>query len=884
MKIRWIGLLGLLFLGPGLFASGIKGFIKNENNAPLAYATVFVQETQSGSATNENGYYEIPLPRGSYTITFQYLGYESVTKKIAIGGSYKEINLSLSPQSFDLNTVEIQDGRENPAYTIMRKAIAKATYHREQVDYYSAMVYMKGSGRMLDSPFFLRKMMEKEGIDSTSAFLGETVSKIEYNRPNDYKELVKKIRKQGNDNSTSPMAYIATSFYEPELVEVISPLSPRAFAFYKFDFQGSYIEDGIEVNKIKVIPRNRGEGVFEGYISIVENDWAIHSLDLQTYKLGIKINLKQLYKPILPSVWLPINHQFDIEGSFFGFDFVYDYYALVNDYEIRLNPDLEVQFDVIDEKIETPPPPKPRQETEALSGIKEKLEEGGELTRKELRKLMKEYQKDDRKKMEEPEVVSNYSQIIDSTAYTRDSSYWDSIRPIPLTKYEVKSYQKVDSIAIVEKVEKDSAQAKKEENESTFKIVHLLFGNTYKLGENDYLRLFGPITSSEINTVEGYAFNYPITYSHTYDTVSAVNIGIQPRFAFARDRVFSGKAFLKRNFGEKFKKKSLLLEGGRLTRQFNEENPISPLFNTFLTIFFERNFMKLYEKEYGLLRWNHQLNGNFSYTLKGEYAQRYTLSNNRTRAVVNWENRAFTPNQPVNAEDISTSFPKHQIMKVGFEAEWKPWLKYEVRNGIKSVINNSSPTLWGGFNKAFRDVLEADIDFLHLYAGAKQHIELGGGNRLSYKVEGGFFSGSGPIAFVDYKHFQGNQTWITTGDPVGGFLMLPYYQYSTRDEYLEAHAHYQFRTLALTQIPLFWMLGLKENLFAHYLYTPSSANYLEVGYGLDNIYKIFRLEVGVSFNEFSYRDFGVFIGISSQIGSSVNISGGEEENSLNIGF
>ena len=59
---------------------------------------------------------------------------------------------------------------------------------------------------------------------------------------------------------------------------------------------------------------------------------------------------------------------------------------------------------------------------------------------------------------------------------------------------------------------------------------------------------------------------------------------------------------------------------------------------------------------------------------------------------------------------------------------------------------------------------------------------------------------------------------------------------------------------------------------------------MEVGYGLDNIYKIFRLELGVSFNDFKYRDFGVFIGISSQIGANVDVESGEEENSINIGF
>ncbi|MCB0662629.1 MAG: carboxypeptidase-like regulatory domain-containing protein, partial [Saprospiraceae bacterium] len=516
MNKRWITLFSLLVIAQFIYAQGVKGFLKDENNQPLSYATVFVQENKSGAATNENGYYEINLPSGSYNITYQYLGYQSETQKVGVGNTYKEINITLMPQSFDLKTVEVLDGREDPAYTIMRKAIAKATYHREQVEHYTAMVYVKGSGRMLDSPFFLEKLMEKEGIDSTSAFLGETVSQIEYSRPNDYKELVKKIRQQGNDNSTSPMAYITNSFYEPELVEVISPLSPRAFGFYKFSFEGSYIEDGIEINKIKVTPRNRGEGVFEGYISIVEDDWAIHSLDLLTHKLGIRVAIKQLYKPILPSVWMPINHRFDIKGSFFGFDFVYDYYATVNDYKVELNPDLGVEFDVIDESIVTPPPTADKETPKELEDIKRKMESGEELTRKDLRKMMKEYQKEDRKQMEEPEVVSNYSQTIDSTAYNKDSSYWASIRPIPLTKYEVRSYEKVDSIAIVEKAEKDSAVAKNEENERNFKVSHLLFGNTYRLDSNDYLRIIGPIASFEINTVEEYAFNYPILDSNDY--------------------------------------------------------------------------------------------------------------------------------------------------------------------------------------------------------------------------------------------------------------------------------------------------------------------------------------------------------------------------------
>ena len=60
--------------------------------------------------------------------------------------------------------VEVVAGEENPAYTIMRKAIAKSKYHLQQIDSYNATVYIKGSGRLKKAPFWIRRQLKKEGI------------------------------------------------------------------------------------------------------------------------------------------------------------------------------------------------------------------------------------------------------------------------------------------------------------------------------------------------------------------------------------------------------------------------------------------------------------------------------------------------------------------------------------------------------------------------------------------------------------------------------------------------------------------------------------------------------------------------------------------------
>ena len=51
---------------------------------PLAFTTIFVKQTGSGTTTNVNGSYEITLPPGQYEIVFQYLGYETVVKQVEI--------------------------------------------------------------------------------------------------------------------------------------------------------------------------------------------------------------------------------------------------------------------------------------------------------------------------------------------------------------------------------------------------------------------------------------------------------------------------------------------------------------------------------------------------------------------------------------------------------------------------------------------------------------------------------------------------------------------------------------------------------------------------------------------------------------------------------
>lgn len=860
------------FSATTLLAGGLSGRVTDSGGAPLSFATIFVQQTGSGTTTNEEGYYEIRLDPGRYTLIFQFLGYRSESREVVVGSRFELLNVTLQAQPLQLREVEVYEGLEDPAYTVMRKAIAKASYHRQQLDSYEAEVYIKGSGRLKSSPFFLRKAIEKEGIDSTMAFTSESVSRVRYQRPNTFEETVISIYAQGDANETSPNSYINGSFYEPQIAEAISPLSPQAFAYYKFQYEGFFLDRGYGVNKIRVIPRSRGEDVFEGLIFIVEDWWSIYSLALKTYKLGFSFGIDQVYAPIEDKAWLPVSHKFNIEGKILGFNFEYQYLATASKYKISLNPELDNNFQLIDEKLnkELAAQLKRSREEAKDAGLQERLASGGEITRKELRQMMREYEKQERKAQPEPEVIANSSFTIDSLARKRDSLYWAEIRPVPLTVQEVRGYARVDSLARVEAQEAtadslDNVGRKKKSG--GFSPLDILGGSTYKVGDNQRIAHASLWDRTFFNPVEG--FNMHTDLSYSINKTNRFAFTLTPRYAFARNTL-TGKGRISYSFGEEERRNTFNLEGGRYIYQYNAAEPISNLFNTYLNLVEERNYISLYEKDFLRLSHQQRFRENFEGRLSAEWAQRYTLENNTTQTWLNREDRAYAPNQP-DSEELPGLPATEKAFVIGLYFEARPWQKYRIQNDKKEPIDYTSPSLQLSFRQGLPSVAESVTDFSYLELGLKHKFRPGVRGTLDFKLEAGLFLNNNYAGFADYRHFMGNRTSLATSDPVESFRLLPYYQHSTQDKFAAAYVHYQFRKFLFTRIPEVWLLGLKENLFVNYLATPTSRNYTEFGYSIDNIFRIFRLEAAVSFQEGKYRDWGVLLGIASNIGGNFSI-------------
>jgi hypothetical protein len=56
----------------------------NNSNETLIGVNILVPEIQSGTMTNEYGFYSITLPEGTYTIEISYLGFKTIKEVITL--------------------------------------------------------------------------------------------------------------------------------------------------------------------------------------------------------------------------------------------------------------------------------------------------------------------------------------------------------------------------------------------------------------------------------------------------------------------------------------------------------------------------------------------------------------------------------------------------------------------------------------------------------------------------------------------------------------------------------------------------------------------------------------------------------------------------------
>ena len=799
----------------------LKGNISDSDNQPIPFVNIYLENTYTGTTSNASGDYELALSKpGTYTIVFQFLGYKTQTKTIEIKQLPYVLDITLLEENISLNEVVIS-ANENPANRIVRAAIETRKLQLEKIKSYTADFYSKGLIRIKNAPekFLGQEVKLDIGLDSTRSgilYLSETISKIKYQKPDQLSEKITASKVSGDSNgfSFNNASDVDFNFYKNTIsinAEIVSPIADYAFNYYRYKLEGVFYDNqGNLINKIQVIPRRENDRVFSGVIFIVEDQWSLYGLELNVTGSQIQtpaanlVTIKQNTSYDEQSnYWIVRSQTIGFEFGFLGFNGNGSFVANYSNY--KLNPNFDAG------------------------------------------------------------VFTNEVLAFEAEANKKDSTYWNSLRPVPLTTEEVVDYIKKDSLQTLKKSKTylDSLDTKN----NRFKFGNLISGYTYENSfEHKLFSISSPLAGFNFNTVQGYNSNLNIDYTKRYDEFrkyGTINGQLNYSYNTQRLRGVLGFRYKFNNINDL----NVSFSAGTKVEQFNAQEPISRVINDISSLFFEENYIKLFEKRFITFQYGQELFNGFRIRTSASFENRKTLFNTTNYTLLNSDDKLYTSNNPIAPLNFETAaFENHNILKLKLDGTIRFGQKYLSYPGSKfNITNPKYPKLNFSYEKGVGATI-SDYNFDHFKLNLTQNISLENKGSFSYNLLGGTFFGDAELAFMDYKHINGNQTHTNLkGNYLSSFKNVGYYNLSTSENYVEYHIEHDFSGYILGKIPLINSLNYNLIIGAHGFSTKQQKPYQEFSLGINNIgwgkYRFLRVDYVRSYQS-GFTSDGVLFGIS----------------------
>ncbi|RMF22746.1 MAG: carboxypeptidase-like regulatory domain-containing protein, partial [Bacteroidetes bacterium] len=555
-----------------------------------------------GTTTNLEGSYELPLEPGTHRVVFQYVGYRPQVREVRVGGVPLRLDVQLAPEVVSLREVEVRAGAEDPAYEIMRRAIARRRHYRELVRSFACDVYIKGTVKILDAPETIlgQEVGDLDGsLDSNRqgiVYLSESEARWFFQQPDRYREIMVSSKVSGDDqgfsfNSASDLNLNLYDEHIPFGRQVLSPLADNAFNYYRFRLEGTIVnEDGSWLYKIHMRPKRPEDPVMQGYLYIVDSLYLVQGLDAfltgraMNWEVFDTLYVHQVHVPVRPpEVWRVFSQNYRVRGGVFGFRFEGHFAAVYSNYAI------DTTF--------------------------------------------------------APGFFGNELLTVQPEANEKDLTYWDSIRPVPLTHEERVDYVRKDSIARVRRSKPylDSLDRVNNRLEPLEILLGYTWRNSFKRRSWTYA---SPLASLQFSTVQGFYGNFDLSFRQNLDAQAhrwwrlntVLNYGLSEkklRNAWKFTYHFNQTHFAR-----------LELEGGTAVAQFNPEEPISLSQNTFFSLTFRRNHIRLFDKTFARIAYRRELANGLLLRSALEWSRRRPLPTHSGFSYFYRDSRTFADNTP----------------------------------------------------------------------------------------------------------------------------------------------------------------------------------------------------------------------------------------------
>lgn len=785
----------------------IKGRITDATTGdPVPFANIAVKASLSGATTNFDGFYQITFTPPADSILITYVGYGTKSKPIVPNVAEQTIDVQLTPGALQLREVKIFAG-ENPAWRIMRKIVENRkvnnsenlaayeyeSYNKIQIDIDNLSEKFRNRRAVKKMTHVVEKYDEVKGEDGQTVipiFISESVSNVYFQKdPKKKKEIINKTKVSGvglTDGSFVSQivgsSFQQYNFYNNWLnvleKDFISPISDSWKLYYDYYLADS-IPNGTKYDyKIDFEPRQEQDLAFSGSFWIDGDNYALTQMDAN---VGKRANLNFIEK-------------IKIQTS----------YDLFEDDKTWVPTKTRVLIDV-DE---------PTKQTAGL--------------------LLKFYSSNSKYKINTPRGSKFFDTAIElkEDYMDHDSTFWLKNRPESLTKSEILSFQLVDSLKVLPVVK-------------TYTEILNIFVNGYKkidkwnIDIGPYLFLYAN------NNVEGHrlrlGFKTDPGFSRKWILSGYGAYGFRDqkfKYGAGLDYIFSRKPWTMAGISY-----SKDLERLGVSAENIGTNTIFGAFSRF------GQFRRPYWQE------------DFSAYVKRELVKGLTAS-------VQLRHRDFKP---------LFDFAYRETPQLGAESPLRNTyeiteLNAEVRiarnetflqndNERISMGTGNSPAFTFRYTMGMKNFLQGDFQYHKFAMNVKQTFRAGVFGRTYYNLTLGYIPSTIPYTLL-YNPL-GNESLFYVDN---AFNLMKYFEFIS-DRYVTLRVEHNDEGFILNRIPairkLKWRLLATGKLFygqvskanmslastvdaqGNPIQTFSelgNAPYLELGYGIDNIFKFGRVD------------------------------------------
>lgn len=801
-------ILTLLMVVASAMGQSLSGFIYDHTNAPVPFANVYVKNSTYGTSADDQGRYYLQFQDpGVYEIVFSAVGFEMQEAKVIIGHREDAVkNVWLSTDEQELREITVSAKRRDPAYEIIQKAIDQKEHWNHQYNSSSCTVYIKAGEVITEKEKKKRERQlkreeeeakkEAEELEDEDVFAAEKkkreaeIKKLagsrnmvevqmrrHYQYPNEIKEIREGYKKFGNDYG---LFYTTTNeadfnFYDNLMsmgnlneLPVVSPLHFTSVITYKFKLEEITFEDNRQLFKIKVTPRKKGNASWEGYIWVWDELFCLKRVDLELDKQGLMIfqsfHIDQEYALQEDSLTLLKRQEFDYTSKSGKRQFAGNTVVRYDEYEI--NPAFDKRF------------------------------------------------------------FRNEVAVTTQEAYDRDSTYWDEIRPEPLTEAEQR-YQRVkDSIMAVQTSEVYLDSMDSVFNRVTFMDVlyeGIAFTKRKEKKYYSFSSLAGLVNFWEIG---GLRLGPGAYYFQKWKNEKLIFMGTSLDIGL-RNQDVKGNVLARYRYDPMH----LGYVGFWAGKMFN-----TIVDNDALTNLFQRsNWIEEYRVNVYHTR---ELFNGLNSILVFQYVDRLPIDQYQFGDLTaDW----FGGNEPL-------TFQRYQTSIISLTLQYTPFQKYMTEPYRKVVLGSKWPTISAKYERGVPALLGSDINFDFVEASIFQNFKLATLGTTSYHVKGGKFINTQDLRYVDYKIFPRGDKYF-----FASLMQSMQIQDTTlyaRDIYVQAHLVHHFNGAFTNLIPLVKRLGIHTVFGMSGLYIQeSNYQYGEIFGGVERSFKANRARwrIGVYF-------------------------------------